>query len=462
MTLRGRLTAAAVVGLCALAAGLAGSRAGQAVGTEPAPVAAAPRAAPAAPPELVQRLPGGGELRALLEEAGEGGPPQLAELWPTQSGRRDLVAPLYVQYSFDPELTRAVLRVLRRGRVRRGHVIVLDPASGRVLAYASTDADAFPPQRAYPAASLVKIVTATAALQHAPKAARMPCTYRGSAWRLHRWQLVAPSSGREISLQRALSTSNNQCFARLAVNAVGRETLLDTLARFGWLEAPAPGHQAGRVAPGDDEWHLGLLGCGLSGCRITPLHAAQLAATLRRGERVEPWWVERVTDGSGRELRLPEREPPRRVMSPELATELRRMLVHTTTEGTARRAFRDRRGRPRLGAVRVAGKTGNLSGSDPDGRYEWFIGVAPADDPKLAIAVVQLQDDLWWRSSSQLAADVLVEIFCEKGACRPELAARFTAQADRRSARSEPKANVGGPPTGRPRAPIAVAVDSAS
>jgi len=74
----------------------------------------------------------------------------------------------------------------------------------------------------------------------------------------------------------------------------------------------------------------------------------------------------------------------------------------------------------------VAGKTGNLSGRDPSGRYEWFIGVAPAEDPTIAIAVLQLHGDLWWMKSSEIAADVFRRIFCERGSCSPELAARFT------------------------------------
>ena len=113
-------------------------------------------------------------------------------------------------------------------------------------------------------------------------------------------------------------------------------------------------------------------------------------------------------------------------MAPELADELRDMLVRTTASGTARSAFRDRRGRPKLRDIRVAGKTGNITGRDPSGRYEWFIGVAPAEAPTVAIVVLQLQGDLWWRRSSEIAADLLVEIFCERGSCSPELASRFT------------------------------------
>jgi cell division protein FtsI/penicillin-binding protein 2 len=113
-------------------------------------------------------------------------------------------------------------------------------------------------------------------------------------------------------------------------------------------------------------------------------------------------------------------------MAAELAEELRGMLVRTTTRGTAFGAFRDRRGRPRLGEIRVAAKTGNLSGDEPSGRYEWFIGVAPAEAPTVAVAVLQLQSDLWWVRSSQIGADVLAEIFCANRSCRAELAGRFT------------------------------------
>jgi cell division protein FtsI/penicillin-binding protein 2 len=145
---------------------------------------------------------------------------------------------------------------------------------------------------------------------------------------------------------------------------------------------------------------------------------------------VTPWWIDRVLDAEGRELPLPPRAPRRRVMSEALTSELRAMLVRTTTHGTARSAFRDRRGRPKLGSIKVAGKTGNLSGSDPKGRYEWFIGAAPAGEPSIAVAVLQLQSNLWWAKSSQLAADVLHEIFCESRRCDPTLASRFTGDLD--------------------------------
>ena len=331
-----------------------------------------------------------------------------------------------VEYSFDPALTQRVLRVLDRGRVKNGHVIVLDTESGRVLAYVSTASEEFPPQGSYPAASLVKVVTAAAGLGHDPKQTRRPCLYTGNQYRLTQASVRRPKRGHSVSLEHALASSNNRCFAQLAVETLGEEVLLSALERFGWTSSPGPGHEPGELHRGDGDYDLGRLGSGLAQTRITPLHAVQLAASLVSGERVEPWWVDRILDSQGQELKLPPRPDPERVMSVETATELRKMLVRTTTHGTARSAFRDRRGRPRLGDVKVAGKTGNLTGNSPQGRYEWFMGLAPAENPRVAIVVLQLQSNLWWSKSSELAANLLTEIFCERKRCRAELADRFT------------------------------------
>ncbi len=330
-----------------------------------------------------------------------------------------------VQYSLDADLTAEVFGVLKDARVQLGNVIVMDPRQGHVLAYASTDPERFPPTRSYPAASLVKVITAAAALDRAPERARLPCRFQGSPYRLTESRLDPPSNGREVTLRKALATSNNQCFAQLAVHAVGVNPLIEAIERFGWLSVPAPAHARGEADPGEDRYDVGRLGCGLAGCRITPLHAAQLAATLVRGELVSPRWIERVWDPNGRELALPPPAPPREVLTPALTSELRAMLVDTTRSGTARRAFRKRNGQPLLGSVQVAGKTGSLSGKDPDGRYEWFVGVAPAEDPVIAVATVLVQSPLYWRTSSQVAAEVFQRIFCEKGHCDGALAGRF-------------------------------------
>ena len=59
------------------------------------------------------------------------------------------------------------------------------------------------------------------------------------------------------------------------------------------------------------------------------------------------------------------------------------------------------------------------------------MGVAPVEAPRVAVAVLQLQADLWWVRSSEIGADVLSAIFCEGRDCRPELATRYTGTPTR-------------------------------
>jgi hypothetical protein len=270
----------------------------------PPPVSAPPPAPlpPTAPPAILSRLPVGREALDLpavvapgvesgrVGEAGVTG--HLFEAVAYEGA--EVEGPLQVEYTLDAELTRQVFQVLKKGRVQLGHVIVLDPSSGRVLAYASTAPERFPPTRPYPAASLVKVITAAAALDARPETAQLPCRFAGSPYRLTPSRVDPPARGRTVSLRKALATSNNQCFAQLAVHAVGADALRAAISRFGWLSAPAAAHAAGSADAGESRYDLGRLGCGLAGSRITPLHAAQLAATLAHGELVPPRWVERV------------------------------------------------------------------------------------------------------------------------------------------------------------------------
>jgi cell division protein FtsI/penicillin-binding protein 2 len=205
---------------------------------------------------------------------------------------------------------------------------------------------------------------------------------------------------------------------------------MNAFQRFGWSSSPAPGHDPGNVDAVKSKLDLGRLGSGLDGARVTPLHIAALASILASGHWIEPWWIDRIVDGYGRSLELPSRTPERGVISPEVAHRLRSMMVATTTRGTAKSAFRTRRGRPLLGEIEVAGKTGNLTGGDPFGRYEWFLGLAPAEDPTIAVVVLQLQSNLWWSRSSELGAKLLREVFCDEKTCRAELSNRFTGDLD--------------------------------
>jgi len=389
------------------------NRAPRAARAEEVVVVAEPAPPPPAPDEVLRRLPPSARLGlpapdasadALVVERVEGATPADA---------------LEVEYTIDSALTRAVAGILRRGRVALGHVIVLDPRDGRVLGYVSTDPERFPATRPYPMASLMKVVTAAAVLESAPHAASRPCIFTGNPYRLSRASLDPPRKGSVASFEKALAMSNNQCFAQLAVHELGALRVLDALSTLGVLEPPGPGHPPGEVDPVDSPLALGKLGSGLAGSRLPPLAAARLAAALAHGELVTPRWIARVTAADGTDLALPE-PASRQVLEPRVTRALRSMLVETTVSGTAKSAFRPK-GQPVLDSIRVAGKTGSLSGPDPKGHYEWFIGVAPASQPRVAIATVVVHaDGRKWTSASQVAAQVLHALFCAGGACTAE------------------------------------------
>ncbi len=335
--------------------------------------------------------------------------------WEPEAPGAETDAYYEVEYTLDLSLERRIRDTLIRSGVDLGHVVVMDPGSGALLAYVSTDPDRFPATGTYPTASLMKVVTAAAVLQEAPTATARTCRYDGSPYELYTSQLEPPAEGgRSVSFAQAMATSNNQCFARLAVRDLGETALIRAIRAIGLLEVPGAMHRAGRLEPLDGPLALGRLGSGLAGSFLSPLSAARLASLLARGELVEPYWIAGVKDAEGRPMQPPERAAPQPVWTAEVATELREVLVNVTEHGTARSAFHDARGEPLLGGVRVSGKTGTLSGTNPTGRYRWFIGVAPAEAPRIAVVSLVVDGST---SATKVAASVFHDLFCGLGPC---------------------------------------------
>ncbi len=422
----GRLVARAFAAAWLLAATLETASAAPPAGPPaPAPRVLVERLPPTVRPfaardGLVWKRPGGDAIVELVEDAPLGPPrPGLAVLDGSS---------FEIEYTLDPALDAWVRAMLARADVVYAHVIVMDPRSGEVLAYVSTDPEGFPATRLYPTASLMKVVTAAAALRADPAVAGASCRYLGSPYIVQASHLEPPAAGGRVhSFLGALAASNNQCFARLAVHAVGRDPLLEELERTGMLSSPAPLHAPGRVDPVSGPLELALLGSGLRGSYVTPLAAARLAAALAHGERVEPRWIRRVTDAEGRALALPPSAPRRPVWPASLARTLRELMVGVTERGTARRAFQAPDGSSRLGPIQVAGKTGTLSGDDPAGLYQWFMGVAPAASPELAVTALTVDGTV---SASEVAAAVFEQVFCGgEGVCTEERLDALQARA---------------------------------
>ena len=141
--------------------------------------------------------------------------------------------------------------------------------------------------------------------------------------------------------------------------------------------------------------------------RISPLHAAMIAQTLANdGLTMRPYLVSGIREAEGDSIYKAEPMSFGRSILPSTAKELTEMMIGTTKQGTARRQFKGWSKK-----IKVAGKTGTLSGDNPPGRYHWFIANAPADNPEISIAALVIDTGNARINGSALGKLVLEEYF---------------------------------------------------
>jgi cell division protein FtsI (penicillin-binding protein 3) len=132
------------------------------------------------------------------------------------------------------------------------------------------------------------------------------------------------------------------------------------------------------------------------------------SAVANGGTLMQPRLVRGIFDADGRERRRFEPRAIRRVVSPETARTLTRVLVNVVDGGTGKKAA--------IPGYEVAGKTGTAQKLDPaTKRYSRapgvlsFVGYVPADDPKLAM-LVMLDEPKTERWGSEAAAPIFAAI----------------------------------------------------
>lgn len=195
----------------------------------------------------------------------------------------------------------------------------------------------------------------------------------------------------QLTFSQIMERSSNVGTIMVA-EELGAERLADWLARFGYgrpTEVGFPGEAQGQVRPVDEWWGTSLptvaIGHGLS---VTLMQAANAYATLANdGVAVRPHLV-RGTVGADGVLQPIAESSRERVVSAETALAVRQMLT---------RVVDGEHGTGSLAAVpghAVAGKTGTARKPLTDGRgyastyIASFVGMAPADDPKVVVAVM--------------------------------------------------------------------------
>lgn len=324
-----------------------------------------------------------------------------------------------VTLSLDADLQEAALAALvreaRRVGKKRGAVVVMDVATGGVLAAATSptfDPSALTPaalatltanktgdfallNRAvngrYPPGSTFKIVTAAALFSNNQADFTHTCRHVDTnvLWRFGgkgygRERIVDDESERAhglVNLSNAVSESCNIFFAHAGL-ALGPQALRDAASSFGFAKLP------GLTRFAED---LPDVAYGQGTLLASPLEMAGVAQTVAAGgRRLAPTFLQT----SSRALAATP-------MTPEAAARLSEMMQRVTISGTAAGRFADL-------PFSVAGKTGTAQNDQGDRRsHSWFIGFAPADNPRVAFAVVVENGGYGGAVAVPIARDVL-------------------------------------------------------
>ena len=302
-----------------------------------------------------------------------------------------------VRMSVEPALQKQMERLMRTYTPMQGAMVAIDPKTGKVLSLVEFakdgKSDGLAIRPLYPAASVFKIITGAALLEAGVSPDAETCYHGGLRGIVGK--LLEDKPGRDrrcLSLSMALAKSANVVFAKMAVKHLDGEALRKAAERF-LFNRPiwdVPVEPSSANIP-DGKLDLAKSAAGFGKVRLSPLHAALIAAAVGNGGMAfEPSLIEEV-DGKAFSA-----SASSRLMKPDTAIALREMMKYTVTEGTATSSFRER-GRRVLGDIEVAGKTGSLSNHQrPYMDYSWFVGFAPADDPKIAVAAV-IVNGLKWR-----------------------------------------------------------------
>jgi peptidoglycan glycosyltransferase len=195
-----------------------------------------------------------------------------------------------------------------------------------------------------------------------------------------------------IDLATALEKSVNTVYAQVG-EQLGKRTMREYMNRFGFDRKPQldyprqqmsasgeyyNGHLISPLSPRVD---VGRMAIGQDKLAVTPLQMAEVAAAVANdGKLMKPHLTDRVLDTDGRTVDKISPEVQSTVMKPSTASTVTGMMERVVQSGTGTQA--------QIPGVRVAGKTGTAE--TQIGRTinnVWFIAFAPADNPRVAIAV---------------------------------------------------------------------------
>jgi penicillin-binding protein 2 len=217
------------------------------------------------------------------------------------------------------------------------------------------------------------------------------------------------------------------------------------------------------------KWYAGetiSVGIGQGYNAYTPIQMAQAMATIaNNGKRMRPHVLRAVVDSQGKRQEFPPELVTEVDVDPEYLANVRMALEDVTRFGTGARAFA---GAPyRAGAKTGTAQVYSLKGGKYDKSNErmrdhsWFIAYAPAEAPRIALAVMVENGGFGAVSAAPIARQVIDAYLLEKHAEAP---APEDAGADDDTAEGvtvvehgeeeEQRATPAPPPIGSPDSPV--------
>ena len=288
---------------------------------------------------------------------------------------------------------------------RNGAVVALDPRTGAILAmvssprydpnrvdalWAEINSDPDTPllnrgaQGLYPPGSVFKTVVAAAALDTGTVTVDTEFVDTGS---VTAGGFVVNNYDDNVygehDFAKAFASSINTTFAKVGVE-LGAGALAGYAADFGFgkeLPWPLPGTESVFPDPGGmDKAHLAQASYGQGEVLATPLQIAlSVAAVANEGRIMKPYIVAQVLDYHKKVLQETKPAVWLEPISTETAVSLKALMVQVVESGTGTRAA--------LSGVQVAGKTGTAEVAEGE-PHAWFAGFAPAEEPRVVVAVL--------------------------------------------------------------------------
>ena len=310
------------------------------------------------------------------------------DLMPRFSDRRNQAV-----LSLDYRIQNAAFKALDK---YAGAMVVLDVKKGDILAAASSLKginSQYPPEsqlaltQEYEPGSIIKMITLSGSLEKGVdfskifpvqcdgylKLSQDPPIYD---WKKH---------DQVKDIDTATAVSCNVSFAKIGLSMKPSD-LLANLKQFGFnsrLQTSVLNVDLGKITEGEiNDHYLANLSIGLQNLKMTPLHAAMLAAAIANGGTAE---APRLLLNYRNVIGLPFGNTPvtefRRFMSEKTAETISHAMqgVVTNPEGTGRRAA--------VTGFPFAMKTGT-AGEGAAGYNAVVIGFGPIPDPKIAFAIV--------------------------------------------------------------------------